>query len=189
MKKILVVVFAIAVVFATAASAQTPYVAVYFDDTYQTMTADCPDALPGTVPDSAYVVTHNWNMWVNAIEYAIAYPPQIFWTGDQIAPGILAIGQSDVTLGGIGMTWPLPSNGFGSLFLQKFFFFWMCEGCDGNWDSPITVVPYPQSGQVRAVRWPDLAIFQGVGLTSLICPSPGIPVEEKTWGGIKALYE
>jgi hypothetical protein len=189
MKKILVVVFAIAVVFATAASAQTPYVAVYFDDTYQTMTADCPDAPPGTVPDSAYVVTHNWNMWVNAIEYAIAYPPQIFWTGDQIAPGILAIGQSDVTLGGIGMTWPLPANGFGSLFLQKFFFFWMCEGCDGNWDSPITVVPYPQSGQVRAVRWPDLAIFQGVGLTSLICPSPGIPVEEKTWGGIKALYE
>jgi hypothetical protein len=90
MKKILVVVFAIAVVFtAISASAQIPYVAVYFDDTYKDMTADCPDAPPGTVPDSAYVVTHNWNMWMNAIEYAIDYPPQMYWTGDKFAGGIL----------------------------------------------------------------------------------------------------
>ena len=71
MKKILVVVCAVAFCLGAAnAGAQTavPYVQIYFDEGQSvTVLEECPTGPVGTL----YVVAHNWNMWMAAIEYLI----------------------------------------------------------------------------------------------------------------------
>jgi len=183
MKKILVVVFAVVVMLGAAqVNAQVPHVAVFFSN--GSNAANCPAEPPGTVLDSISVVAVNFDMWMNGIEYQISYPPQMLWLGDFIGDGNLKIGSSPT---GIGITFPIPLNAFGPAVVQTANFFWMCDSCDlPNQNQPVVVGPYPSSGVVRAVRWPDLVVVEGVGLTSLICPT--VPVQEKTWGGIKALY-
>jgi hypothetical protein len=194
MKKVLVVVFAVAIgLFAVQSNAQIPNVGVYFHHDgyggYSQMAADCPAAPAGTLVDSVYVVAYNFNMWVIGIEYKIEYPTLVSFMADIITPAQLKIGSSAI---GIGITWPLPQNGFGALLCQKALFLWMCEADDCvnvlHHNTPWVVVPHPDSGLLRAVRWPDVGTVAGVGLTSLLCPWT-IPTEETTWGGIKAMYE
>jgi hypothetical protein len=124
-------------------------------------------------------------MWMQAVEYQVLYPPQIMWLADNTGTGI-NIGTSPT---GIATAWPLPQNAFSSFAVNKVLFIYMCQLCyEGN-NIPIVVVPNPTaiSGQVQAIRWPDGGTVYGVGMTSLICPT--VPVEETTWGNIKALYE
>lgn len=207
MKKTLVVVVAIAIgLCASVSSAQIPNVVVYFDNTYTQQSALCPQVPAGTVFDELYVVANNFNMWMSAIEYTVELPPSLMFLGDIIDEDTqLKIGSA-VT--GIGISWPLPANAFGALRCQKLSVLWQCQnlgglggpppdtapqcvladGVTGFTDHTINVLPYPSSGLVRAVRWPDNVVVVGVGLTSVICGST-IPVEETTWGGIKALYD
>jgi hypothetical protein len=64
----------------------------------------------------------------------------------------------------------------------------MCDNCsEANQNAPVVVVPYPDSGKIRALRYPDLFEVQAVGMKSLICAT--IPNEDTTWGKVKALYE
>jgi hypothetical protein len=172
---------------AGTAFAQIPNVSIYFDYNLTETHALCPAELPGTVLDSCYVVANNFNMWMNAIEYRIAYPPQMLYLGDSFPPDRLTIGNSAT---GVGVSWPLPANSFGAVVIQKVRFYWMCDNCDQqgpNADAPIMVLPYPGQTTVRAVRWPDLLLVPGVGMVSLICAT--VPVEETTWGAIKSMYE
>lgn len=190
MKKTLVVVVAIAIgLFASVSSAQIPHVVVYFDNTMTQMDACCPDAPAGTVAQELYVVANNFNMWVSAIEYMISYPASLLFLGDLVDDGPggtqLRIGQSPT---GIGISWPIPANGFNALLCQKASVLWMCAAGDPVTDQLLVVLPFPSSGKVRAIRWPDEGEVLGVGLTSVVCPTV-IPVEETTWGGIKALYD
>lgn len=194
MKRILVVVCAVAIgVSAISASAQIPNVGVFFDENFKTMWADCPNEGPLTVLDTCYVVAHNLNMWVGSIEYAIDYPPYMYWTGDFVPDeateenpdGVLVIGNSEM---GISIVYPIPRNGFVGMMTQLSFFFWNCTGCNGDpTHQTVVVIPNPSSGQLRALQWPDLAEVPLVGMTSDLCAP--VPVEETTWGGIKALYD
>jgi hypothetical protein len=62
-----------------------------------------------------------------------------------------------------------------------------CESCDATYnDSPVTVDPHPSFGVLGITRWPDIVQVPGVGMTSLICST--LPVEQSTWGKVKALY-
>lgn len=207
MKKTLVVVVAIAIALsASVASAQIPNVVVYFDLTYTQMDALCPPDPAGTVATELYVVANNFNMWMSAIEYMVELPPSLMFLGDIDPTGggwagsQLKIGSS-VT--GIGISWPLPANAFVPLRCQKISVLWQCQnlgtveapncvladGVTGFTDHTINVYKYPTSADgPRAVRWPDNVVVGGVGLTSVICGQT-IPVEETTWGGIKALYD
>jgi hypothetical protein len=200
MKKTLVVVVAIAIALsASVASAQIPNVVVYFDITSTQMDAVCPPDPAGTVFTDLYVVANNFNMWVSAIEYQISLPPSLMFLGDFIGDNQLSIGSA-VT--GIGISWPLPANGFEALRCQRISVIWQCQnigtvedpacvladGVTAFNDHLIHVLPYPTSGKVRAIRWPDNVEVLGIGMTSVICGQT-IPVEETTWGGIKALYD
>jgi hypothetical protein len=62
----------------------------------------------------------------------------------------------------------------------------MCQLCVGISEVAIDVVPNPDSGQLRAIRWPSDEFVTAVGQRSLICTT--VPAEETTWGSIKALY-
>jgi hypothetical protein len=193
MKKILVVVFAVVIGFAVSANAQdVPNVGIYFDAGGGEMQKDC---LGTGVFDNAYVIAVNWNMWMNGIEYGIWYPAQVTFFADTPAPGYLKAGSSPLavdplgphgTSGGIGITMPLPANSWDPLLVQTIVFTWECDDCSVT-NIPWVVDGHSFSGEVRAIRWPDLTEFYGVGLTSYICAT--VPVEETTWGGIKSLYQ
>jgi hypothetical protein len=192
MKKSLVVVVLAIGLCASVANAQLPNVGVYFDNTFTEMSGVCPTDPAGTVYQQLYVVANNFNMWMAAIEYMIVFPPSMTWDTDIIGSNQLKIGFSPT---GIGITWPMPANAFGTLLVQKVLILWECQNtgtieepdCGTATDNLITVVAHPSFGKLRALQWPDNAETLGTGLTSVICGQT-IPVEETTWGGIKALY-
>ncbi len=189
MKKVLVIFSAMMLLTLGAswvhAGGPIPNVQVYFTSdwgTYgQAQIPECPPNPPGTVLDSLYVVANNFGMWMSAIEYQVIYPPQIMWLSDYT--GGLDIGTSPT---GIATAWPLPQNAFVPFAVNKVLFIYLCQLCYEGTNIPIDVVPHPDSGLLRAVRWPDNFIVHAIGMRSLICPT--IPVEETTWGNIKALY-
>jgi hypothetical protein len=177
--------------------AQVPNVQLYFNgnptyNTYSDTQADCE--LPGTM-QNLYVVLQNWNMFVQGVDFSIDYPAAIFPGGEVPPVNTLVIGNSNANggTGGVAIAWQLPQNGFDPLLALTVNATWTgaCD-CNGG-PSPLVVKGY-QYGinpggklQPQAVRWPDFAEIDGVGLTSLVCPGT-IATEETTWGGIKALY-
>jgi hypothetical protein len=180
MKTLFVLAAAVAVVSAAAPTmAQTPIVGVFFDEYLTRMDKACP---PGGGADTAYVVAMNFNAYITGIEYAINYPASMSWVAD--------IGIPPVTLGttpsGIVEAWPLPLNGYNPIVVARVVFTWNCSGCVVTND-PIVVAPYPYSGFVRATDYPQYNFIGAVGMTSLVCPD-GVPVDDATWGRIKALY-
>ena len=162
-------------------SAQTPNVQVFFDEYFgQTHLDQCPPDAPGTVVGNFYVVASNFSMWISAIEYGIAYPPEIGFLGDNT--GGLDIGNSPT---GIATSWPFPINGFGPVLVNTVAIIYNCQLCFEQ-DIPIVVVPHSGTGFIRVVEFGTNNLVNGVGMTSLICPT--VPSEETTWGNIKALY-
>ena len=198
MRKLLLTVLAILMLttFAGNANAQTPSLQIYFDPGLIDPWEDCPPAPIGTVVGTMYVVAHDFGAWLSGIEFRIDYPPQLLWLGDTIEPGNLSIGN---TRDGIGITFPIPLNAFTSALIVSISFLWMCQDCTSpNMNQVICFDVYPGSGCLRAVRWPNLEVICGQSGTSVICPACGswvpcgqlpVPVEQTTWGGIKALYQ
>lgn len=171
------------------AAPQTPKVTAYYElysDFPVGPNEFCPVAPIGTVVDTLYVVAEQFNMWMNAIEYKIDYPAQIQPLGDIILHGGLSIGDSQ---SGIAVAYPIPANAFDKLTVQKVVFLWMCDRCGIELTNKVfyRVSGYPSSGKIRAVRWPDLAISEADGGWSSVCAM--VPVENSTWGKIKALYD
>jgi hypothetical protein len=170
---------------ASAASAQTPNVAVYFDQGLQYQQAVCPTAPIGTVADTLYVVANNFDIWMQRVEFAIYYPPEVMWLGDILPPGATSTGNSATCIG-ITYTTPLPA--FIQAVVLMVSVLWMCDGCVLHQiEYPIDVGPCPGQPWPRAVEWPNLSVHFGVGMRSVICFST--PVQETTWGKVKALYQ
>jgi hypothetical protein len=86
----------------------------------------------------------------------------------------------------VSLAWGTPLNAFDSVILMTSNCAWVCAGCAGNENVAVDVVANPNMGLLRALRWPDNASFDVVGMRSLICAT--VPVEETTWGQVKALY-
>ncbi len=180
MKKVLALALAVALMGMASSnvSAQVPNVQVYFDDIAHTA-KNCAGV---GVMDTLLVVANNFNMWMNAIEYSIQYPPSLTWVAD-LSPSPLNIGN---TPSGVATSFPQPVNAFNPAVVMQVLVMWNCDVCGGTPDA-VVVQPHPQTGFVRASRWPDNALVAGVGMTSLVCPGV-VPVEETTWGQVKALY-
>ncbi len=192
MKKVLAVAFAIAILsLGFSASAQVPFVQVYFDDYGAVDSRDCPPCGPEQV-DVISVFACNFNMWMIAIEYMIDYSPALNFLGDVANPGALSIGQSPT---GVSWSYPVIANAFGPYRTQQVNVFWTCCGdcvTGGFTNSAVVVMPHPASNPPalgpRAVEWQTYATVDGVGMTSMICQRP-IATQEDTWGGIKSLYK
>ena len=170
----------------TILSAQTPFVAVYFDEKIQVETATCPIAPPGTVVQRLYVAALNFNAMINAIEFQITFPPELQYIGENYLMPTLTNGTTPagLQLGFLGGA--VDANT--ALILVEVVLLWQCSACTGTSNVPITVGPNPRTGLLGAfvLGDPDVEI-PGVGLTALICPT--VPVEETTWGSVKALYQ
>lgn len=189
MKKILAVAFVIAILSVSAASAQTPFVQVFFDYGSGADPAGvCPPGPIGTVFDTVTVIAFGYDMWMTAIEYQIDYGPVLSWLADMVIPGSLVIGDSPA---GITIGYPVPQNAFDPLVVQTALVLWLCDDCAPWPDTPFPVVnghpAFAGGSIVRATRWPDVVIVDGLGMSSTICPVV-IPVEDTTWGQLKSLY-
>ena len=192
MNKILVVVCAVALCFgALGADAQTPTVQPYFDG--GSVLADCPpdggDPDENPVFGTLWIVAHNWNIWLTAIEYQIVYPAQMVFEGDFYDDAnMLKDGSSPL---GVSFAWTTnPAAGWSDVLVQSVKFAWNCTDCSVQ-GILVTVQGHPASPEpnhvVRGVDWSTEDFVYGVGMSAIICPT--VPVEETTWGGIKALYD
>ncbi len=173
---------------AGGANAQVPFFQVYFDDaangSYGETQSQCGAA---NSQASLYLVTLNFNMFVAAVEYRIAFPPGLLFMTDAyptVPGGTLNIGDSQ---SGNAVAYNLPRNGFDPMLVSTISGFWTGQ-CDCAGDpQPLIVQAYPGQNVPRGVRWPDYAVVDAVGMTSLICPGP-VSTSESTWGGLKARY-
>ena len=102
---------------------------------------------------------------------------------------MLKIGSSPL---GIALSWKnAPGVAFTSLRLQEASVAWNCSGCTDQ-NITVTVKKHPASDatmpdyMVRALDF-NQNEFWGIGMVAVICPT--VPVEETTWGGIKAQYQ
>lgn len=179
---------------ASIVTAQTPYLQVYFDGELTEYAADCPHDPAGTVIDEFWVVAHNFNAYLAAIEFKINYPPQIEWYQDINVNDALMLGS---TWEGIAIAFPTPLKAVGPAVVMKVEFVWTCNDCS-TYNVLLCFDVFPSSGYVRAVKWPDYEVIYATSGTAVICGAcgcagacpglPGTPVAQSTWGGIKALY-
>jgi hypothetical protein len=170
----------LALVGASVASAQTPFIAVYFDENFTSQTKDCPG---NGIPETLYVVLSNANSFVSGAEYRIAYPASMLFLADTNTPPV-SIGGTPT---GISLGFNLPQNGFFAVLLHTVSIFWNCSDC-AVLNDPIQVFPHPlnPSGNIQYTDWPNFDLFNAIGLTSQVCPT--VATEETTWGQVKALY-
>jgi hypothetical protein len=169
----------LAVVMAGVASAQTPYIAVYFDSAHSQIAANCP----GQVLDTLYVVAVNFNAPITGAEFAIEYPPVLTWMGDQALPPV-SIGS---TAHGISIGFPSPRNGFIPVELCQTLVFWNCVHCALQYQGIVRAAPHPATGFLGVSDYPGYNLIPGVGPLSTICIYT--PTEQTTWGQVKSLYD
>jgi hypothetical protein len=162
-----------------AVSAQTPFIAVYFDEGLSQESKDCP----GFVVDTWYVAALNFNTFLSGAEFQIQYPPAVMYVADLNLPPVV-VGN---TAAGISMGFALPVNGFSPITLCAVQVLWLCEACDGPFiDNVVKVVKHPFTNFLGVTDFPGYNEIPAVGLTAYICAT--VPVEETSWGQVKALY-
>ena len=174
------------------AASQQPYLRIYFDSGLTSFSSECPPEPPGMVLDSLFIVAFNLNAFISAIEFGIDYTSNLMWLADDHTG--LSIGNSDT---GIAIAWPFPQNAFTPLLVDKVYFLWMCQNCSCGLNVCVCPQVHPETGRLRAVRWPDNEFIYMNVLPGVLCAAPNgdpcrceqpVPVEETSWGKIKALY-
>lgn len=164
--------------FIAPASAQTGYVAVYFDENLTIEQMNCPGA---GIPQTLTIAMVNWNMFIMGVQFQVQYPPELIWLADFNLQPVTA----GTTPTGFAQGWAIPQNGFGPIKVCNVLAQWNCTDCSST-NSPIKVQAHPLLGPVAATQWPDANLVNGIGLTALVCAT--VPTEETTWGQVKALY-
>jgi hypothetical protein len=183
MKRILTVVLAMLILsVGLNASAFIAELKVSFDVQGDTWWVDCPTTL---TLDTLTVWTSDLGMYTSAIEYKIEYDPVVTFIKDLMIGDALPIGSSDT---GITIAYPSPGDAWDPFPVQRVVVMWNSTDCEAHRDSPITIVPHPDTGKIQIVRWPDLYIMEAQGGTSYICPTL-TPTQATTWGAVKTLYE
>jgi hypothetical protein len=179
------IALALMLVLVGAASAQIPFIGVYFNkgNSVEALPPPpCGNPCPGFgIPGELWITLVNANFFVVGVEFAVSYPPEITWLADADTQPV-TIGNTST---GFSMGWPLPQNGFQNLPICRVLFLWNCDRCLRS-NIPIVVVPHLSTGFLGYVDYPNFNAHSAVGLTSLICAC--VPVEETTWGQVKAIY-
>ena len=129
-------VFVMVVLSAATVSAQTPFIAVYFDNTFQTESTINPGGCPGIgTLDTLYIAMTNSNVFVSGVDFAVNYPPELNWISDMWVQPV-TVGNTDagpdepqypfLGLHGLPELHSVPSSGADVAHL--------CDGRDGRID-------------------------------------------------------
>lgn len=133
--------------------------------------------------DTIYVAAVNANESMKSVEFMIEYPASMAWVADMIGPGALATGDSP---SGITVTWTTPLAASQRMMFFPIVIVWMCDDCSTTYMDQVRTRAHPGTGFSRAVTWPTLGYLRLLTYDTFICET--VPVEDKTWGAIKALY-
>ncbi|MCH7548166.1 MAG: hypothetical protein IH969_01290 [Candidatus Krumholzibacteriota bacterium] len=163
---------------------RAPSVRWYFDEDLTQTSADCD----GSASNIAYIVAENFDAAFTSVEYRVAYPRDVQVIAEfGVNAWQLNVG---VTQLGVVSTWSHPMNGYSPVVIMWVLYDWVsCGNCNSgaNQNQPIFIEPHPESGQLSFTRVSGERV-DAVGMTSLVCPSSIFPVEQTTWGKVKALY-
>jgi len=185
MKRNLLLLLAISIVCASAVVNAQPNITVYFDSNLSQTAAQCPPGTPGTVVDTVYVVLNNAASLLTGAEFMVDYSPAMTWLGDSPNTDV-AVGSSN---SGISLGFNAPQNTADPVLLLKATVLWMCNDCSQT-DIQVTVMPHPDTPGATSpqiVTFPGFNTTDAVGMVSMICST--LPVNESTWGRVKALYQ
>ena len=180
MQKVLLFTFVLALC-AGMANAQMPYISVYFDQFLVQQTTVCSGV--GAI-GTWYVAAKNFNTMLSGAEFAIQYPSAVTFLKDENTPPV-TFGN---TASGISMGFPVAQKGAYPILLCTSQVLWNCDSCADQYvNNTVTVVANPHTGFLGCTDYPWFNMIPCVGLTAYICPIV-VPLEETTWGGVKALY-
>ena len=181
LSKLIVMTFAVLVICSTSAYGQDQIMAIYFNEGMYQIGENC---LGVGVLDTLYVTAIRFGASIKEVHYKIVYPDQITWLMDFDVPA----GTEGNTVIGISEVFDEPIPAFGKTAVAKVLVQWECDGCEAWMDQHLPVLaPHPSVGALRVVTWPELEVVTPHIWGSWICPI--IPVDESTWGKIKALYK
>lgn len=83
-------VFLLLVVLASASLAQVPNIAIYSDEMLQNRDIlSCPDAPPGSVIDTLYIVADGFNMAMASVEFMVDISEYFLFLADVVFAGVL----------------------------------------------------------------------------------------------------
>ena len=185
MTRLLVVLIAIVVLLPISVFAQLPGTIALFSDPGGT---DCN--LYDVAPALLYVyVVHIWHAGATWVQFSAPRPDcfgTAMWLSDtQIFPVTIGSSQTGVTIG-FGMCMPAPTH----VLTIAYFVSGLSSTCCRYPVLPDLSAP---SGQIEAVDCAVAVVFPTPGRAiinpdaSCMCNEP-VPVEETSWGQIKALY-
>ncbi len=178
-----VLIFVFGTVLGSPAAASTPTIATYYDADGSQID-DCYSS-----PEVAdiHVVALNVNAWVLGIRYKIEFPPPFVYLDEHSFFTDPVIGGTSDT--GIEISYPSPVYFSERQLIHKAGAVWTCSsGCSPYLNVYIAPVPYPGLTEI------EVDVVQGETTTTLflntsaavLCPT--LPVQQQTWGKIKALY-
>jgi hypothetical protein len=141
------------------------------------------DYIPGIL--NIYVV-HVWHSGVTAVDFSAPSPPcnlAIYLADVPIWPITLGNSQTGVVVG-LGSCYPAPTH----VLTMQFFAQGLTPPCCKYKVLPDPAVP---SGQIEVIDCTANLLF-ATGGTAIINPGPDcgcdVPVQETTWGKLKAMY-
>lgn len=181
MNKVWSFTFVLAALGAGMVNAQMPYIAVYFDEALTQQTTGCPGA---GVIGTWYVAAKDFDTMLSGAEFAIQYPAAVTFLKDENTPPV-TFGN---TASGISMGFPVAQKGGFPVLLCTPQVVWNCDSCmDQYINNTVKVVANPHTGFLGCTDYPWFNMIPCAGLTAYICLIV-VPVEETTWGSVKALY-
>ena len=184
--------------FAGAAAGQTATIQMFMDAEFSRTATNCPDSPVGTFQNTLYVVVKGFGVTISDLEYSIQYPGIAVWIGDDYVSGTVSGSTAD----GIRHSWTAPIDASNEFLVATVLVLWLCER-DDCWqllNTPICVVPHPESGFIRATSSIDQSDIYAASLGIRICPDlsgdwvwecwiPPVPTQDTSWGRIKSLYK
>ncbi len=159
----------------------TPSIATYFDENGLQI-----EICDGYRFSDIHVVALNVNAWVSSFRYKIEFPPPFtFLGGFGFVADPIVDGTADT---GIEISYPSPVYFGANQLIHTAGVVWTCSyGCPYS-NVYIAPVPFPGLTEI------EVDVVQGETTTTLflntsaavLCPT--LPVQQQTWGKIKALY-
>jgi hypothetical protein len=152
------------------AGSQPPMLGIYFDPDGGSMYG-WPEPYPNFF--DLYLLLSNADYYVTGVEFMLdLYDPYCILLDYTLPEGALEIGYPQ---GGMSIVYWPPLDGFSNDHLlmctMHCITFESCF-CHGGtlWDTPLRVLPHPDTGEIRGTYAWDNELFSIIGLTSYLCP-------------------
>ncbi len=177
-----VLIFVLGTALSSPAAASTPTIATYYDANGSQI-KNCDGS---TEFSDVHIVALNINAWVSAFRYKIEYPPPFIYLDEHSFFSDPVIGGTSDT--GIEISYPSPVYFGESQLIHRAGVIWVCgPGC---LIANVYIAPVPFPGlteiEVDVVQGETTTTLSMSASAAVLCPA--LPVQEQTWGKIKALY-